>query len=84
MGSVKFKAKLDLKTLREAKCSQEEMANLIAAESGRSIVRSLYGNIENGIRPASTDIALTIARILGVEVTEIFVSGNKEKGEVNG
>ncbi len=72
MSALKFIAKPELKTLREAKCSQEEMAGLVNIETGKSFGRAFYSNIENGIRPVSSDFALVIARILKVEVTELF------------
>ena len=86
MANAKFLAKTELKIKREAFCSQQEMASLINAESGGNYGRTFYGNIETGIRPVSSDMALIIARILKSDVAELFTSNDaKEEGEqVNG
>lgn len=80
MGGARFIAKPELRVKREAMCSQEEMASLINVDTGKDYGRTFYGNIETGVRPASADMALIIARILKSDVSDLFAS-KAEKGE---
>lgn len=85
MASAKFIAKPELKVRREALGSQEEMVSLINVETHKNFGRTFYGNIETGARPATADMALTIARILKSDVAELFISNDaKEDGKDNG
>lgn len=83
-STARFLATQNLKAVREAKCSQEEMVSLINVETGKNYGRTFYGNIETGERPANADMALIIARILSTNVTELFTNNTPEEEQDNG
>lgn len=72
---IRLLSKPRLKELREKLATQKEMANLINVQSGKdSMSRGYYNYIENRERSVDPELGLTIARILKVEVSEVFES----------
>lgn len=81
MAGAVFIAKDILKTKREELGSQEEMVSLINAATGKDYGRTFYGNIETGVRPTTAEMALVIARILKMDVSDLFTNKEESKNE---
>lgn len=76
---VKFKAKGELKQIREKQYFQSEMASLISLKTGKKMSRIGYWLRENGRREVNSETAVTIARLLKVPVETIFIAVNNEQ-----
>ncbi len=80
---LRLYAKEKLKGIREDVCTQEEMMNLLSIQLGKPFPRSTYTHKENGSYSFSSDEAIAVARILKVNIDEIFEQkeGEPEQAE---
>lgn len=73
--SMRFVATKKLRDIRESLMSQEELVDTLKAQhKGHKYERTSIVYIESGKRTVDLQTALTISRILGVDISEIFTA----------
>ncbi len=69
---LRLRAKSKLREIREKFGTQKDLISLVQMETGQDISRPFYTLVENGQRGIDPEMAIAIAKILKVDIEEVF------------